>query len=547
MAERAKCEKKQVLIVEGGPGTGKSVVAINLLTELTKRGLVAKYVSKNAAPRAVYINKLTGKFKRTNIDNMFGGTGSYWDCDKNTFDALIVDEAHRLNLKSGLYQNQGENQVLELIRASKFTIFFIDNDQKIHIKDIGDSAQIAKWAESVGAKVQKLKLESQFRCNGSDGYLAWLDNTIQLRETANFKLAQDDFDFRIFTDPNELRKCIADKNKVNNKSRMVAGYCWDWKSKRNPLDYDITIPGSDFKMRWNLTKDGSAWIIAEESINEIGCIHTCQGLELDYVGVIVGTDMRFENGKIITDVKQRSGMDRSISGIKTMLKENPSEAIALADRIIKNTYRTLMTRGMKGCYVYFCDKELEAHFANQLAEEKSSIITYLPEIVTVSKELRIEAEVNDNVKYVDFLPLYSIKAACGNFGEGQQAEELGWVKIEGLGKLNRNMFVVEAKGKSMEPRIQDGNLCVLRTNVAGSRNNTIVLVQHRGTFDSDHNGSYSIKTYNSEKSFDKETGEWMHERIVLKPLNAEFTPITIVEDDNFSVIGEFIGVVKDEE
>jgi hypothetical protein len=94
--------------VEGGPGTGKSVVAINLLTELTKRGLVAKYVSKNAAPRAVYITKLTGKFKRTNIDNMFGGTGSYWDCDKNTFDALIVDEAHRLNLKSGLYQNQGD-------------------------------------------------------------------------------------------------------------------------------------------------------------------------------------------------------------------------------------------------------------------------------------------------------------------------------------------------------------------------------------------------------------------------------------------------------
>ena len=543
MAERAKSEKKQVLIVEGGPGTGKSVVAINLLTELTKRGLVAKYISKNSAPRAVYINRLTGQYKRTNIDNMFGGTGSYWDCSKNTFDALIVDEAHRLNLKSGLFQNLGNNQVLEIIGASKFTVFFIDNDQKIHIKDIGDSTQIAKWAESTGAKVQKLKLASQFRCNGSDGYIAWLDNTIQLRETANFKLAQDNFDFRIFTDPNELRKCITEKNKINNKSRMVAGYCWDWKSKKTPLAYDITIPGSDFKMRWNLTKDGSTWIIAEDSINEIGCIHTCQGLELDYVGVIVGTDMRFENGKIITDVKERSSMDRSIAGIKKMIKENPAEAIPLADRIIKNTYRTLMTRGMKGCYVYFCDKEIEAHFANQLAEEKSSIITDFPEVITVSNEPRIEADVNDYVKYVDFLPLYSIKAACGNFGEGQQAEELGWVKIDGLGKLNRNMFVVEAKGKSMEPRIQDGSLCVFRTSVVGSRNNKIVLVQHRGIFDSDHGGSYTIKTYTSEKSFDKETGEWMHERIVLKPLNTDFKSITIVEDDNFSVIGEFIGVL----
>jgi len=551
MAQRATSEKKQILIVEGGPGTGKSVVAINLLTELTKRGLVAKYVSKNAAPRAVYITKLTGKYKRTNIDNMFGGTGSYWDCDKNTFDALIVDEAHRLNLKSGLYQNQGENQVLELINASKFTIFFIDNDQKIHIKDIGDSTQIAKWAESAGAKVQKLKLESQFRCNGSDGYLSWLDNTLQLRETANFKLTQDDFNFRIFTDPNELRKAITEKNRINNKSRMVAGYCWDWKSKRNPLDYDITIPvnapGSDFKMRWNLTKDGSAWIIAEESVNEIGCIHTCQGLELDYVGVIVGTDIRYENGKIITDVKRRSGMDRSIAGIKTMLKENPAEAIAIADRIIKNTYRTLMTRGMKGCYVYFCDKELEAHFANQLALP-ILLEQAIPQVGQAeAKGPRIEAKVNDNVRYVDFLPLYSIKAACGAFGEGQYDEgELGWVKVEGLGKLNRNMFIVQAKGKSMEPRIPDGSLCVFRTNVVGSRNNKIVLVQHRGIFDSDHNGSYTIKTYTSEKFFDKETGEWMHERIVLKPLNADFKAITIVEDDNFSVIGEFIGVVRDE-
>lgn len=148
------------------------------------------------------------------------------------------------------------------------------------------------------------------------------------------------------------------------------------------------------------------------------------------------------------------------------------------------------------------------------------------------------------MKYVDFLPLYSIKAACGAFGEGNYDEgELGWVKVEGLGKLNRNMFIVQAKGKSMEPRIPDGSLCVFRTNVVGSRNNKIVLVQHRGIFDADNNGSYTIKTYTSEKSYDKDTGEWMHERIVLKPLNRDFMAITIMEDDNFSVIGEFIGVV----
>ncbi len=210
---------------------------------------------------------------------------------------------------------------------------------------------------------------------------------------------------------------------------------------------------------------------------------------------------------------------------------------------------------MKGCYVYFCNKELEAHFANQLAEpiqvaSKEDSKEMFKQTLTsgsLASGPRVESDVNDNVKYIDYLPLYSIKAACGTFGEGQYDEgEQGWVKVDGLGKLNRNMFIIQAKGNSMEPRISDGSFCVFRTNVVGSRNNKIVLVQHRGIFDSDHNGSYTIKTYTSQKSFDKETGEWMHEKIVLKPLNSNFNPITILEEDNFSVIGEFIGVVRED-
>jgi DUF2075 family protein/SOS-response transcriptional repressor LexA len=591
MAARARSDKKRVLVVEGGPGTGKSVVAVNLLAELTQRGQVTRYVSKNAAPRAVYKAKLTGTLKKRMIDNLFGGSGDYCDIAENTFDTLIVDEAHRLNMKSGLYQNKGENQVLELIRAAKCTIFFVDNDQQIHIKDIGEANLIARWAEQEGAKVQRMKLKSQFRCNGSDGYLAWLENTLQIKETANIRLSPQEFDFRIVDNPAELRALIRAENRAqspanrladnaaqspednsatipeNNKSRLVAGYCWDWISKKDPEAYDITFPQHDFRMRWNLTKDGSTWIIAPDSINEIGCIHTCQGLELDYVGVIVGPDLRFENGRVVTDVAQRSSMDRSISGIKTMMKEDPQEARQVADRIIKNTYRTLLTRGMKGCYVYFCDTALRDHFASRLSPAlpqtaADSEETVCPQTASGSGETacphpsalisepevpsgpRIEAEVNASAKFVEFLPLYSLKAACGAFGEGQYAEETGWVKVEGLGRLNRNMFVVQAKGKSMEPRIPDGSLCVFRANVVGSRQNKIVLVQHRGLYDPDHNGSYTIKTYTSEKKYDKETGQWQHERIVLKPLNPDYNPIVIEEDGDFTVVGEFIGLVN---
>lgn len=539
MAKLATNNRKQVLIVEGGPGTGKSVVAINLLVELTKLGLVTKYVSKNAAPRAVYASKLTGSLKKTAINNLFGGSGSFYDTEFNQFDALVVDEAHRLNFKSGLYQNFGENQVLEIIDATKFSVFFIDDYQRIHIKDIGEKKKIEMWAASRNAQVQSLKLSSQFRCNGADGYLAWLDNSLQIRETANVLLSQEEFDFRIFDDPNELRKTILQKNELINKSRMVAGYCWDWKSKKKKDEKDVVIDEFNFGMQWNLTKDGSTWIIAEDSVNEIGCIHTCQGLELDYVGVIVGKDLKYRNGKIITDITERSYNDNSIKGIKKIMKENKAEGMNLADRIIKNTYRTLMTRGMKGCYVYFCDRELEEYFRGRISKKD-----ILPEPKVIELTPRIEPEVNDDVKYIDYLPLYSLQAACGAFGEWQVVDESGWVKVQGVGKLTRNMFVIRAVGHSMEPRIADGDLCVFRANVVGSRNNKVVLVQHNDYYDSENQGSYSIKKYSSEKAYDKETGEWLHEKVVLKPLNPSYDPIIIDNDDGFMVIGEFIDTVK---
>ncbi|MDD2181596.1 MAG: DUF2075 domain-containing protein [Bacilli bacterium] len=359
-------KKKRVLVVNGGPGTGKSVLAINLLVELTNKNMVTNYITKNAAPRNVFYDRLKGNFKASYIKNLFKGSGMYVDSEKNIFDALIVDEAHRLNAKSGMFKNKGENQIKEIIHASKFSVFFLDENQKVTLSDIGSLDVIEKYAKQLDAEIQVVELESQFRCNGSDGYLNWLDNVLDIRETANYNF-DFDYDFKVLDDPNELKELISEKNDVNNKSRMVAGYCWNWISnaKNNSEIHDVVIPEHNFGMSWNLA-NSSTWAIDSDSIKEIGCIHTCQGLEFDYVGVIIGEDIRYENGQIVTDFTKRAGTDKSLFGIKAMYNRNPEEALKVSDKIIKNTYKTLMTRGMKGCYVYCVDKNLQNYLKEKL-------------------------------------------------------------------------------------------------------------------------------------------------------------------------------------
>ena len=341
---------KRVLIVKGGPGTGKSVLAINLLVKLTNENMVCSYVTKNAAPRNVYATKLSGDFRKTRINNLFKGSGSFVESAEDEFDVLIVDEAHRLNAKSGMFQNLGENQIKEIIKASKFSIFFIDESQRVTLKDIGSVEEIQKYIGQANAESEVMELESQFRCNGSDGYIAWLDDVLDIRKTANIEGFDMDYDIKL------------------------AGYCWNWiKDGKNKSDvYDITIPEYNFAMSWNLG-NSQTWAIDPNSVNEIGCIHTCQGLEFDYVGVIIGNDLRYEDNKIVTDVKERAKTDQSIKGIYKLSRENPEKAKRIADEIIKNTYRTLMTRGQKGCYIYCTDKNLSDYLKKRLNQNEGII------------------------------------------------------------------------------------------------------------------------------------------------------------------------------
>lgn len=367
--------KKRSLIVKGGPGTGKTVVAINLMVQLSKEEMVCQYVTKNANLRSVFKKKLAGKYPKIRIDNMFKGSGSYVESEYNDVDVILADEAHRLTAKSGMFKNLGENQIKEIINASKFSVFFIDESQRIHIDDIGTIEEILKHLSKEKNEYEILELPSQFRCNGSDGYISWIDDVLEIKKTANSNIIGMDYDIRIVDNPNDLYELILEKNKAKNKARILAGYCWEWpsgKGRDDPNTLEISIPEYNFAMSWNLNSD-KTFAISEGSVDQVGCIHTCQGLEFDYVGVIIGKDLRYHN-EIITDFTQRASTDQTLKGIKKLFKKDGEKALKVADDIIKNTYRTLMTRGQKGCYVYCEDKELAQYLKHRIRNLQKEII-----------------------------------------------------------------------------------------------------------------------------------------------------------------------------
>ena len=365
--KHAKPGNKAVVIIEGGPGTGKSVVAINLLAKLTTRGYTVNYTSKNSAPRKVYFDILKGNnFKMGYAKSLFKYSGSYMDVVPDTFDCLLVDEAHRLSAKTqmGPY-TKGDNQIKEIISAAKTSVFFIDENQKVTSQDIGSVAEIKKWAAKLGAEVihsNDTNLVSQFRCNGSNSYLEWVDAVLGFSADAHIPIEVEDYDLRIFDDIIEMRETLRAKNTIRNKARMVAGYCWDWVTKSNPdvKQYDIVI--GDFKAKWNFDSTDT-WAIDADSFDQVGCIHTSQGLEFDYVGVIVGEDIATDGNAITAHPENRASSDYSLKGLKGRND--------LADLLIRNTYKTLMTRGMKGCYIYCHNAQLRSYLRNKIAQKSN--------------------------------------------------------------------------------------------------------------------------------------------------------------------------------
>lgn len=362
-------KQKAVIVIKGGPGIGKSVIAINLMADLLLKGYNAHYATGSRAftetLRRIIGSRGAAQFKYFN---------SYSEAENNEIDVLIADEAHRLRVTSysrftPKHKRLDIPQIEELIHASKVATFFIDDDQVVRPGEIGSVQYIKEYALKNNCKIFEYELEAQFRCNGSDAFVNWINNTLGIKRTANVIWDQhEEFDFRIFDSPLKLENAIRDKVRAGYTGRVTAGFCWDW-SNPNPdgtLKDDVTI--GDYHRPWNAKPEArilasgipksNLWAHDPNGIDQIGCIYTAQGFEFDYVGVIFGNDL-------VYNFDEQAWKGHAENSADNVVKRSKDKFIDL----VKNTYRVLLSRGMKGCYVYFMDKDTERFFKSRIEKE----------------------------------------------------------------------------------------------------------------------------------------------------------------------------------
>jgi len=359
-------KQKNVIIIRGGPGTGKSVIAINLMADLLLKGYNAQYATGSRAFTET-LRKIIGM--RGSVQ--FKYFNSYAGAERDAVDVLIADEAHRIRETSNSRftpkdKQSNMRQIEELLRAAKVGVFFIDDNQVVRPNEIGSSEYIKDAAGRHGCKVFEYELEAQFRCSGSDAFVNWINNSLGIRKTANVLWNQrESFDFQVLSSPEELEKAIKQKASEGFTARMTAGFCWEWSDPRNDgtLVDDVVI--GDFRRPWNAKPEArmlaagipkaSLWAYDPKGIGQVGCIYTAQGFEFDYVGVIVGKDLVYDfDGQVWVGCPEES-----CDGV---VKRSKGRFVEL----VKNTYRVLLSRGMKGCYVYFMDRDTERFFKSRM-------------------------------------------------------------------------------------------------------------------------------------------------------------------------------------
>lgn len=640
-AEVKKAEKKKgktVIIVKGGPGTGKTVIALHVLAQMAQEGKASNiyFTTRSKALRESLRERLQNislqdgsKLNASDlISNIFHFKPHYFE--ESEVDLLLVDEAHRVQKSANymgdkFFEQTYLSQVTSLMYCSKVCVFFIDDKQAIKTDEIGNSEDIEaaarNYANSVAdyvnsdfyQKIQKnkkalakaesdrallavhpipenygkiakldskiselrreitkeecisevkttlttpiniiqLELKSQFRCNGSDNYLDWLDEVLyKPYDLVKTSFSNQEYDFQIFGTPQALYDKIKSLDNPDGHpkqvARIAAGYCWRWSTQLAPdgdLMKDVKI--GDFEMPWETNNvrargqfrnkyasSADTWAIEPQGINQVGCIFSIQGFEIDYIGVILGPDIQYD-----------SANDCLIGHVGNNVAVQSSDSTEYT-RHIRNAYRVLMSRGKKGCFVYCCNPEV-ATFLERCQRNQAEIIEMNTETMIAAEEIQpTHAIIINNYDFQlkkdkkGFIPLYSLKAACGYFEDGEVPEVEGWIDASGHGFKPdpKKHFVVHAKGNSMLPKIHDGDLCVFEWYNAGSRNGEIVLTQCQDN-DPEYGGKYTIKKYHSEKVITK--NGWAHAKIELTPINPEYSPIILNPEGNYKTIGVF--------
>lgn len=365
-------QTKTAVLVKGGPGTGKSVIALHLLPALLRRQLKAHYATGSKA----FTENLRDQFGYRST-SYFTYFNTYGSLPPNSLDVVICDEAHRIrsssnNFRTPAAQRSTEPQVNELLQVAWVSVFFIDDFQRVRPGEMGSYAALKQAALNQGATVAEFTLEAQFRCSGSAGFINWLDNTLAIQRTANVLWSiNQGYDFQIVSSPVEIEEMLEHRRQEGHTARMVAGFCWPWSNPlpEGQLVEDVVIQTDDFTYScpWN-AKDSagylapgipksSLWATAPNGANQVGCIYTAQGFEFDYVGVIVGTDLVYRQQQGGWVAQGGNSADSAINDTRL----RPQEQL----EFLRNTYKVLMTRGMQGCYVYFQDKETESFFRSR--------------------------------------------------------------------------------------------------------------------------------------------------------------------------------------
>jgi hypothetical protein len=359
-------KRRRVILVRGGPGTGKSVIALNLVADLSSKGYNTHYTTGSRAftgtLRKIIGSRGSAQFK---FFNSYSGT------KPNVVDVLVADEAHRIRETSNsrftrASQRSSTTQIDELIQASNVGVFFIDDDQIVRPGEVGSSDLIREHARQQNAVLHEYELEAQFRCAGSDAFLSWINNTLGIRRTPHVIWEhRDAFDFQILPGPIELERAIREKVSCGATGRVTAGFCWEWsKARRDGTLVDDVVVGR-YKRPWNAQPEArrlapgippaTVWAYDPNGLNQIGCVYTAQGFEFDYVGVIFGKDLCY-------DFDSQAWVGHPEESHDNVVKRSGDRFVSL----VKNTYRVLLSRGMKGCYVHFIDKDTERFFRSRM-------------------------------------------------------------------------------------------------------------------------------------------------------------------------------------
>ncbi|MGD0336540.1 MAG: DNA/RNA helicase domain-containing protein [Candidatus Omnitrophota bacterium] len=533
----SKTSTKSIIVVKGGPGTGKSVIALEVMGELMRQGKVVYHATGSSAFTNT-LRKIVGR----RASNLFKFFFNFTQHEENEIDVLICDEAHRIRSDSNDYGvpskfRSKKPQVEDLIRPAKLSIFFIDEFQIVRPKEIGSVELIKSSAAKLGVKnndIAEFELRTQFRCSGSDAYLQWLDKLLKIRES-DIDVFDAKMEFRIFDTPVNLKKAIDEKNRhKENSARVVAGFCWKWSepNRDGSLVRDVQI--GDFQMPWEKKDEFWKWATDKSGMEQVGTVYTAQGFEFDYIGVIFGDDLVWRKDKGWVSIPENSFDSQVLRGNQKLTDH------------LKHVYRVLMSRAHKGVYIYFMDKETEAYFRSKI-DTKEGALKFSDIIKESKEEVRgLVSEVSENLKFKDYLPVLDLEAVATSFGKETQVEQepKGWIKADIPRTLNKDMFVAKVVGKSMEPTIPDGSYCVFRFDKGGTRNGLVVLVECRLVSDPETTRQFTIKRYKSEKEY-FDDGTWRHKIIILSPDNNDFKDI-VLEDVpalEFRVVAELVAVL----